>query len=230
MASMGGAYLDPEPTARLVKTYVNKFLQQICVGEGMSKFGVKAELQNRIIDSMSHPSLVQDMSDPEVSDIHCYLIRLFFKIYISKPGFGTLNGISESGGATFKHVSVLSFEHSGLREYAAKGDVRAFESFQRTIQNAPHTEAHLYSGMAGSLSSINTPATPSGYLNNGGGSNIGGGSGYRIHGHPSEFSSPILEDFNVQLSNVRLLMESYLLTLCKGSSSSQPLSMLLKSN
>jgi len=80
MASMGGAYLDPEPTARLVKTYVNKFLQQICVGEGMSKFGVKAELQNRIIDSMSHPSLVQDMSDPDVSDIHCYLIALFLKI------------------------------------------------------------------------------------------------------------------------------------------------------
>jgi hypothetical protein len=64
MASMGAAYLDPEPTARLVKTYVNKFLQQICVGEGMSKFGVKAELQNRIIDSMFHPSLVPDMSDP----------------------------------------------------------------------------------------------------------------------------------------------------------------------
>jgi hypothetical protein len=90
---MGGAYLDPEPTARLVKTYVNKFLQQICVGEGMSKFGVKAELQNRIIDSMSHPSLVQDMSDPEASDIHCYLIHLSFKFYISESGFGTLNGI-----------------------------------------------------------------------------------------------------------------------------------------
>jgi hypothetical protein len=109
MASMGGAYLDPEPTARLVKTYVNKFLQQICVGEGMSKFGVKAELQNRIIDSMSHPSLVQDMSDPEASDIHCYLIHLSFKFYISESGFGTLNGISEPGGATRKHISVLNF-------------------------------------------------------------------------------------------------------------------------
>jgi len=61
---MGGAYLDPEPTARLVKTYVNKFLQQICVGEGMSKFGVKAELQNRIIDSMSHPALSKICQTP----------------------------------------------------------------------------------------------------------------------------------------------------------------------
>jgi hypothetical protein len=125
MASMGGAYLDPEPTARLVKTYVNKFLQQICVGEGMSKFGVKAELQNRIIDSMSHPSLVQDMSDPELSDIHCYLIhlffRLFFKIYISEPGFGTLNCISESGGATPKHMSVLNFGTFRTTRIRSKG-------------------------------------------------------------------------------------------------------------
>jgi hypothetical protein len=96
---MGGAYIDPEPTARLVKTYVNKFLQQICVGEGMSKFGVKAELQNRIIDSMSHPSLVQDMSDPEASDIHCYFIHLS-KI-CQTPRLRTFTAISSTCPSSF---------------------------------------------------------------------------------------------------------------------------------
>lgn len=53
MASMGGVYLDAEPLIRMVKSggYVNRLLQQICTGEGVSKLGVKAELQNRIIES-----------------------------------------------------------------------------------------------------------------------------------------------------------------------------------
>lgn len=58
MASMGASYLDPAPLIRTVKHggYINKLLQNICVGEGLSKLGVKAELQNRIVESMySHP-------------------------------------------------------------------------------------------------------------------------------------------------------------------------------
>jgi hypothetical protein len=82
MASMGGAYLDPEPTARLVKTYVNKFLQQICVVEGMSKFGVKAELQNRIIDSMFNPQPRPRYFRSGVWDMHSYPIPLFLKIHL----------------------------------------------------------------------------------------------------------------------------------------------------
>ncbi|KAE8450116.1 hypothetical protein EG329_006897 [Mollisiaceae sp. DMI_Dod_QoI] len=52
MASMGGGYLDPEPLIRSTKTsgLLNKQLQQICAYEGLSKIGVKAELQNRIIE------------------------------------------------------------------------------------------------------------------------------------------------------------------------------------
>ena len=48
MASMGGGHLDPEPTIRLLKTHINRLLQNICVGEGLSKIGVKADLQQRI--------------------------------------------------------------------------------------------------------------------------------------------------------------------------------------
>ncbi|KAL2067874.1 hypothetical protein VTL71DRAFT_15972 [Oculimacula yallundae] len=54
MASMGGGYLDVEPLVRQVKYggYVNKLLQNICAGEGLSKLGVKADLQQRIIDRL----------------------------------------------------------------------------------------------------------------------------------------------------------------------------------
>ncbi len=53
MASMGGGYLDVDPLIRKVKGggMVNRILQQICGGEGLNKYGVKAELQQRIIDS-----------------------------------------------------------------------------------------------------------------------------------------------------------------------------------
>lgn len=51
MASMGGYELDA--TIRKVKGagMVNRILQQICKGEGLTIYGVKAELQQKIIDS-----------------------------------------------------------------------------------------------------------------------------------------------------------------------------------
>ncbi|KAK0100982.1 SUMO ligase siz1 [Cadophora gregata f. sp. sojae] len=54
MASMGGVYLDSEPLCRIVKGggFLNRTLQTICGGEGLSKLGVKAELQQRIIDRL----------------------------------------------------------------------------------------------------------------------------------------------------------------------------------
>ncbi|KAH7321470.1 PINIT domain-containing protein [Rhexocercosporidium sp. MPI-PUGE-AT-0058] len=54
MASMGGGYLDVEPLVRQLKHggYLNRLLQNICAGEGISKLGVKADLQNRIIDRL----------------------------------------------------------------------------------------------------------------------------------------------------------------------------------
>lgn len=51
MASI--SHYEVEATIRKVKGtgMVNKILQQICVGEGLAKNGVKAELQQKIIDS-----------------------------------------------------------------------------------------------------------------------------------------------------------------------------------
>jgi len=57
---MGGGYLDAAPLVRIIRGggYLNKQLQAICVGEGLGKVGVKADLQNRIIDSTStHTSM-----------------------------------------------------------------------------------------------------------------------------------------------------------------------------
>ena len=49
----GGGFLDPEPFVRLVKNggMLNNTLKSICSAEGLKTNGVKAELQNRIIES-----------------------------------------------------------------------------------------------------------------------------------------------------------------------------------
>lgn len=54
MASMVG-YQDVDPLVRRVKSsgMVNRLLQNICMAEGISKAGVKAELQSRLIESRS---------------------------------------------------------------------------------------------------------------------------------------------------------------------------------
>lgn len=65
MASTPGVPLDPEPYVRLVRNsgMLNRTLQTICIKEGLNKNGVKAELQQRIIDSMfsSHGSFEQHL-------------------------------------------------------------------------------------------------------------------------------------------------------------------------
>ena len=50
--------LDPDPLVRRVKSagMINKLLQNICIAEGISKAGVKAELQSRLIESKTSPS------------------------------------------------------------------------------------------------------------------------------------------------------------------------------
>ncbi|RKF60831.1 putative miz zinc finger protein [Erysiphe neolycopersici] len=54
MTSIGTGNLNPEPVARLIKNgrIVNRILASICGQENLSKIGVKAELQNRIIDRL----------------------------------------------------------------------------------------------------------------------------------------------------------------------------------
>jgi hypothetical protein len=54
MASTAGGQLDPEPYVRIVRNagMLNRTLQAICTNEGLNKNGVKAELQQRIIDRM----------------------------------------------------------------------------------------------------------------------------------------------------------------------------------
>ncbi|RKF71727.1 E3 SUMO-protein ligase pli1 [Golovinomyces cichoracearum] len=54
MTSIDAANLNPEPVARLLKNgrMVNRILASICGQENLSKIGVKAELQNRIIDKL----------------------------------------------------------------------------------------------------------------------------------------------------------------------------------
>ncbi|PQE08932.1 hypothetical protein CJF32_00002693 [Rutstroemia sp. NJR-2017a WRK4] len=63
MASMGGGgFLDPEPFVRLVKNggMLNSTLKSICSAEGLKTNGVKAELQNRIIEKIRAYANAQD--------------------------------------------------------------------------------------------------------------------------------------------------------------------------
>lgn len=63
MASMGGGYLDPDPTIRRLKGngIVNKILQLMLVHEGLSKYGVKAELQDRLVGRIREHARNQDV-------------------------------------------------------------------------------------------------------------------------------------------------------------------------
>jgi hypothetical protein len=74
MASMGGGpHLDPEPLIRLVRGQgmLNKYLAAICKQEGLPSGGVKADLQNRIIESMM--SIVPAVYFDSNSSQHYYL-------------------------------------------------------------------------------------------------------------------------------------------------------------
>jgi hypothetical protein len=66
MASMGGGQLDPEPLVRLVKNsgMLNRTLQSICSSDGLNRNGVKAELQQRIIDSTSRGEPITESLSP----------------------------------------------------------------------------------------------------------------------------------------------------------------------
>ena len=67
MASLGASSpLDYEPLIRTIKDggLINKTLQVICASEGMNKTGVKAELQNRIIESTSFAAAASQRSFP----------------------------------------------------------------------------------------------------------------------------------------------------------------------
>ncbi|KAH8821519.1 PINIT domain-containing protein [Xylogone sp. PMI_703] len=64
MASMGGGYLDPEPVVRMVKNtgLINRLLSQICQYEGLKSTGVKADLQQRIMDRIRQAADMKDVT------------------------------------------------------------------------------------------------------------------------------------------------------------------------
>ena len=75
---------DVEATIRKVKGtgMVNKILQLICVGEGLTKYGVKADLQQKIIDSEFHSrgfigSLVLPLPSSSVPAINQFTVRSY---------------------------------------------------------------------------------------------------------------------------------------------------------
>jgi hypothetical protein len=82
MASISAYELDA--TVRKVKGtgMVNKLLQLICVGEGLPKYGVKADLQQKIIDSEFHSrgvigSLVLPLPSSSVPAINQFTVRSY---------------------------------------------------------------------------------------------------------------------------------------------------------
>ena len=54
MTPLGGGSLDPDPVVRLIRNgkIVNRILTSICGQEDLSRMGVKADLQNRIIERL----------------------------------------------------------------------------------------------------------------------------------------------------------------------------------
>jgi hypothetical protein len=97
MASMGGGQLDPEPLVRLVKNsgMLNRTLQSICSSDGLNRNGVKAELQQRIIDSTSRGEPTAESLSPSCS--HVFQHNIFAKlISFHFQEFGIMRGAGTS--------------------------------------------------------------------------------------------------------------------------------------
>ena len=159
---MGGGYLDPEPLCRKVKGggFLNKTLQTICTGEGLSKLGVKAELQQRIIDST-------------------------FLLSTASPREATPSIPIPILPCHDKSISRLILSPLGLQLYARTNNAPAFQRLKSMIDNPNSIQP---GGMASASPSVaGTPAPPNSYLN-GAAYTIAGGAnanGFRPLGHPS---------------------------------------------
>lgn len=70
MASTAAGSLDAEPLVRIVKHsgMLNRTLQFICSEEGVNKNGVKADLQQRIIERTS----CREEPSSETLSLHCF--------------------------------------------------------------------------------------------------------------------------------------------------------------
>jgi E3 SUMO-protein ligase PIAS1 len=169
MASTPSMPLDPEPYVRLVRNsgMLNRTLQSICTGEGLNKNGVKAELQQRIIDSTCTEKwrALSDIWTHSLSIINTYWRRLIF-------------------------ISFL-----GIRRHAAQGDVTMFNRLKALIENPNSLSqpASQYNSLPNSMSPA-AASTPSSYLgvssNSGYNMAAGGINNYRVSGiggHRSEF-------------------------------------------
>lgn len=163
---MGGGYLDPEPLIRSTKTLglLNKQLQSICAFEGLSKIGVKAELQNRIIESM-----------PICSALSLLVLTLEFTHRSPHLSLTKILGIKHY--ATTNNVQGIERMKQLLANPTA----------------VPSTGFSFAAGMAsGSSSAAQSPAPglPNSYANAplGGGYNMGNVLSYRPFGNPSKLA------------------------------------------
>lgn len=157
MAQMGGGYLDPDPVIRSLYHggLLNRRLQDICIGEGLAKLGVKAELQARITTSTC---TVLSTASPRKATPYSVPLR------------------------PLHHDNTrLTSISSGLQQYATKNDATAFNRLKQMIQSP--NAAQLHGGMASASSSLaGTPAPPS---HNSAVYSMGGGpNAFSPRGHP----------------------------------------------
>ena len=158
---MGGGYLDPEPLCRVVKGggFLNRTLQNICIGEGLSKLGVKAELQQRIIDSTFLPTASPQEATPSIPILPRH----------------------------DKSISRLMLGPLGLQLYARTNNAPAFQRLKSMIDNPNSIQPGGMASASPSVTG--TPAPPNSHLNGAayaiaGVANV---NGFRPLGHPSMF-------------------------------------------
>lgn len=162
MASMGATQVEFDLLVARVKNagLLNKTLQAICSNEGLNKNGIKAELQQRIIDSMLH------LGD----DLDWSLARHYSQGFTSQ----------------LLHEQELTLSRSaGLARHRTQQDSASYNRLKRMIENPNSTQPG--GSQYGSMTNSASPAaavTPGAYLGvSGSGYNMGGGvNNYRPGG------------------------------------------------
>ena len=153
---------------------INRVLVQICANEGLSKSGIKADLQQRIIESELLPDSLS-LVPPS---------RHHQTIY-STGHFPT----------TFFWTLLIFHLSAGLHKHSRSHDFTAFNRLKNMISNPssldqPSSSPFRAINGTSSSSAANSPATPGSYLGTPNHSaaayNMGSHASYRILGNPSK--------------------------------------------
>lgn len=162
--------LDPDPLIRIIRSgkFLNKTLIAICASEGLSKAGVKAEYQQRIIESMLRLPSFHDLDSSS-------LLLPSDPLYTPRSNQVTSLLHVDLSPA----LAMCANPAPGVQYYSARNEVANFERLKRSIEDP--TSLSNNSVPANQTSAVNAHLNAT--FNTHVGANMAGGvNGYRGFG------------------------------------------------